>query len=521
MANETGKSRSQRIEIDYYKRASGLSRWRTACIVAACILSAAYILFATLFASTRSQLSTGDVANVHASFENDCQQCHLEFNPVARDAKSIDLPMFGIVPSETNAATEAKCLKCHAVGHHFRDEMVLDGQMIDQNCAGCHHDHMGRGFDMVAIQSDQCVQCHGALAEKCTGSPSVRDAVTTFTEAAHGNFRSLGLTGQQVPNPGSIKFDHAQHMRAGQVEAGQRGGMTLSRMPASSRPKYASSDQDPESLVQLDCASCHEFDGQPRDGFNMLADAELGRYMAPVNFETHCASCHPVLPAVPSNQTPVIPHAVPWEQVDVLVAAIADGQRDLKLVRQLGDDTQTIAKLGEGLGQSNGQTLDTRVDSISATDLRSAIMDQCRLCHEEDALTDKVIAESMADEIPPMIPARWFQKGLYDHAAHREIDCRYCHGQAYGPEDTGEPSATLSPPTDNEVVMIGGIETCQGCHRDPETTTPRELVTAEATGLFGSLATWASNDCVMCHRYHTPMPENDRAMEIPAVASAP
>jgi hypothetical protein len=101
-------------------------------------------------------------------------------------------------------------------------------------------------------------------------------------------------------------------------------------------------------------------------------------------------------------------------------------------------------------------------------------------------------------DAPPLIPGRWLRYGIYDHAAHRDIDCRYCHAPAYAagaPDQSGQ---------DQNRVLIAGIDRCVGCHRPAESPTPAELLVAgEPDPRLGGQSLWASDRCTMCHRYHT------------------
>jgi hypothetical protein len=129
---------------------------------------------------------------------------------------------------------------------------------------------------------------------------------------------------------------------------------------------------------------------------------------------------------------------------------------------------------------------------------REMLKQQCLKCHEESLIaSDQSIMAARDPDAPPLIPARWLAHGIYDHAAHRDVDCRYCHAQAYA---AGNPEL---PGQDQNTVMISGIESCVGCHRPAETPTPNDLlVGSEPDPQFGGQSLWASDRCTMCHRYH-------------------
>jgi hypothetical protein len=67
---------------------------------------------------------------VHADFENDCEQCHV--------------PIQGV--------TDARCERCHEeVARQVRSSLGLHAAMgVEVGCARCHPEHEGRAFDVAA-----------------------------------------------------------------------------------------------------------------------------------------------------------------------------------------------------------------------------------------------------------------------------------------------------------------------------------------------------------------------------------
>ncbi|WP_372719402.1 cytochrome c3 family protein [Novipirellula sp.] len=488
---ETGKQRSQRIQIDYYRRRGGLHRFRTLCIAVGGIAAVLYACFVLAGAAGKSHLSTGPVAIAHASFENDCKLCHQNFTPISSDASSLDIKPIGVNATKSIQHIETACQSCHQVGSHYRETMRAEAKLVDQNCAGCHVDHQGRDHDLSLVTNERCASCHADLSSVCSAAPTVNANVVAFTKADHGDFASL-----QKPDPGVVKFDHAQHMRPGQVDAGQRGEMTLAMLDESLRDRYRGEGQDDSAAVQLDCGSCHQMVGNPSGANTMASDGELGRYMAPVSFEQHCSACHSMNSGAATADTTPIPHAVPWSKVDLLLAATIDGVRATGQARSPRGDARTVAVPGEGVGKpATGESVSSIVDVRLA---RERVQSQCLKCHDQASVTDEAIRASLGNQSAEMIPSRWFEHGIYDHAAHRRIDCKYCHEAAYNSDTAAKPA------TDQDVVMIAGIQSCTGCHRDSELPTPASLASSETVSLLGGQPTWASDRCTLCHRYHPP-----------------
>lgn len=490
MARETGKQRSQRIQIDYYRKKGGLYRLKAACIIVALVGSALYAVY-VLAAGGQTHISTGPLSRAHASFEADCQQCHADFTPIDGRGAKLNLSFAGINSEDSINHIETSCQKCHEVGDHYRETMNSDWQLTDKNCGGCHADHKGRDFDLNLIAADRCTSCHSDLAAGCTGTPNVRPQVAAFTKEAHGDFASL-----TKQDSGTIKFDHQQHMLPGQVNKGEKGAFTIAMLDEALRSKYRKEGQDDSSPITLDCSSCHEFAGNPSGTQTLAADAELGRYIKPIAFEEHCSACHGMSPGVATPNTTPLPHAVPWSKIELLLQASITGARAGGDTRAPRDDQQATPQPGFGLGNPPPES-DPIASAGTVAAAKKLVVGQCLKCHDENAIKDETIKSAISGTLPPMIPPRWFESGLYDHGIHREIDCRYCHEGAYATDGAAKPAM------DQEQVMIAGIDTCTGCHRDAELPTPSSLTSV--SHLLGSQTTWASDNCTTCHRYHTPL----------------
>ena len=511
----TGKSRSQRINIDYYRQKTWLTRSRGLLALVAGLVAMLYCLY--VFASgSASQLSTGPVAAAHASFENDCQQCHLDFTPIAADS-------IRFASSKGLDRLEEACQQCHRVDHHFRGSMKPEFAAIDQHCSGCHTDHQGRDNDMVNIASRKCTQCHSDLPSTCQAGASiqVRPKVSEFTLEGHGSFAGLAKD-----DPGRVKFDHAQHMRPGQVDAGVKGGFMIAMLEANLRESYRKSVdgnvQADDSLVTLACNDCHQFAGQPDQ--KLVGDEELGRHIAPIAFEQHCAACHSMNYVGRSNDTLPLPHAAPWKEINLLLATKLAGAQLNGDIRMPRDAVRETPLVGEGQSQAmvnpapttsdDGVTKEINAAAVLAG--RAATEKRCLQCHVAEDITNDSIAASRGGKKSPLIPERWLERGIYDHAAHRKVDCAFCHADAYAKDKPAK------EPKDDEVVMIGGIETCSGCHRSAESAVPDALTNAATKGILGGQSNWASDSCIECHRYHFERPQTPPtetqvvAMETPA-----
>jgi hypothetical protein len=526
----TGKSRSQRINIDYYRQENWLTRSRGYLALAAAMLAVGYGLY-VFTSGGPSHLSTGPVAMAHASFENDCQQCHLPFTPISGDA-------LRFTSNRSLDRLEETCQKCHRVNHHFRGSMKPEFAAIDQHCSGCHTDHQGRNHDMSNVASTKCTQCHGDLPSTCMSPSSieVRTNITAFTADAHGDFPSL-----QKGDPGRVKFDHGQHMMPGQVDPGVKGGFLISMLEPHLKNKYRKTvdgtPQSDDAMVTLSCADCHKFAGA--SDRSLVGDDEIGRHIEPISFDQHCAACHSLNVAGRTEDTLPLPHAAPWKEVETLIASKLVGGQQLGSIRLPRDAARKTPLVGEGYSGAmpNLSSLpsgDDEEDSIISASVRAglaSVAQRCLQCHMQEDITDESIRSLRAGDSPPLIPERWLKRGIYDHAAHRKIDCAYCHANAYPKATTSAANAVVSNQTavnrdasikkdDSQIVMIGGIETCTGCHRDASSSVPDSMTSEATKTLLGGQGTWASDACIECHRYHWQRPPSLAAEQvIPQVAT--
>ncbi|WP_161604434.1 cytochrome c3 family protein [Roseiconus nitratireducens] len=516
MSLETGKQRSERIQIDYYRKRDDLSRWRFVCIAGALVASGVYAayLFGWSGKATEqriTQFSTGPLSSVHAHFEDRCEACHLSGTPIDLQATAGPadfgpaeaLTLLGIDRQSSLNHLESVCQRCHQVAAHHDERMTQDGQDIDRNCSLCHAEHRGAEKDLVAVSNAKCAICHQRLSRVCVSSPRVDESTVAFDRSGHGDFQSL-----KDPDPGRIRFDHAQHLRPGQVEPGQRGGTTYAALSPQWRRRYdrgqeSGASASDDAPVQLNCDDCHQLSGNPEGRSTQGADLELGRYFQTISFEQHCVGCHGISPGVATSDAPLLPHAAPWDQVDLLLSATILGARARGQARLPGDNSRREPLPGIGVGAAP-ETVSTRLPDGVLDAARQRVQAQCQTCHLPEDYTDQAIARVGRRNADPMIPPRWLRKGLYDHAAHRSIQCEYCHAAVHQAGETTDP-------VDQSQVMIAGIESCVACHRPAKNPLPQS-VSPEIEAMFGTTPTWGSDDCTLCHRYHG----FDAAQEAPA-----
>ena len=106
---------------------------------------------------------------------------------------------------------------------------------------------------------------------------------------------------------------------------------------------------------------------------------------------------------------------------------------------------------------------------------------RCGLCHFFDVdPTDYTVT----DFKPANLEEVWFESAHFDHAAHRAVDCRECHAEAY---DVKKLDVSLDF---SDEVMLPGIAVCQKCHAPA------------GSDSNGQPLGGARHDCTECHDYH-------------------
>ena len=207
-----------------------------------------------------------------------------------------------------------------------------------------------------------------------------------------------------------------------------------------------------------------------------------GDYMLPVTYENQCRACHP-LTFDPKSPEVSIPHGLQPRQVhNFLVGAFAEEafgkkERDLPkpLRRPLPGTAVTPEEKKEIDAKLAGQ-METFLyrDKVAAADKQVFLGKQtCGECHVYEGAGTQIVPDRIAST---QVPGVWFKHAVFNHAAHRALNCLACHAQA----QTSTGSAD---------VLLPGIDTCVECH------SPQAFRDGKIRG-------GARFDCTECHRYH-------------------
>lgn len=429
------------ISLDYFRRLRPLRGSRSWVTMAAMLVSALYAGW-TLGPARHAAHEAAPVATAHALFNDDCARCHSEpLQPLVRLVRG-DL---------VRTVSNRTCLSCHDGAAHHKNEERPGA------CAVCHAEHRGKAL-LARVADGHCTSCHAQLRDD--HPKTMYENVSAFS-ADHPEFRILRT---KQKDEAKLHFNHAVHLALDLAALRSRDGAGIQR--------YGD---------RLECSACH----QP--------DAER-RYLQPISYARHCASCHPLTVRITGDmpdadaraaaeefrrtpvphQEPSIVRAVLRERLvefvqrhPVASGARAEPPRALP-GRAPRPVTQAESRWVKGQADEAERLLFTNRELPRAE--RGLFEGSCRQCHVPALLGG---SNGLPQYLPTALPARWLTHGRFAHDSHRMLDCLACHGAAAASQATSD-------------VLLPGLQSCQECHRQPG---------------------GARSDCAECHSYH------DRSLE--------
>ena len=462
----TTKKLAQRIDLNYFKRATPLKRAKVWLSVLAPLI--ALIWIGAHFAGRDSRVySSGRLSNPHAVFETQCAACHVQ-QAGAYSAK----------------AENTACLACHDGPVHHNS--------YQSGCAQCHVEHRGK-VNLYAASNEACATCHRELQSKAPPNTPYAIHITDF-ETTHPEFTALRAS---VQDPGTIKLNHMLHMKPiRSAPNGPNVQLTCSDCHrsegASSKSPwpYGDSKYIAASVSYSDTESFHAGGTTGLAPHNPASGREL---MAPVKFATACAACH--LLTFDKRFDEGVPHDKP----DVIHAFLVK-----KFSSYIAAHSNELREMQDPARDLTGKPLPPRIQTLTPSqwiEEKVAVAEEllarktCAQCHQMSLqkLPDTTIARWMASEhnssatqmtqggVAPVLPLRlpvvaaanvtlrWLPHSKFDHSAHTGFTCTSCHSKAL-------------TSTDSSDILIPGIATCQTCH---------------APG-----PNHAESRCFECHTYH-------------------
>ena len=401
MRVRTAKQRAQRIDLNYFKHARGMKRWR---ILLSLALPIAAVAWVSAFAASgnRAPYSAGPVSSAHAFAERRCEVCHTG-SDTPRDVRAPRDPRPGFRAHTTDAA----CMACHDAPAHAAN------QTPPRACATCHQEHRGR-VQLAQTSDGFCIECHGDL-KTTQGAPAVAKAIGAFG-SGHPEFAAIKAGAQ---DPGRLRFNHAVHMK--------------------------DSLRGPAGPQKLACATCHKPEVS-RTAAKLKGPSTTG-LMAPITYQQDCASCHPLFFDERIEQA--APHALP-EHVrafvqQALVGYIRENPGDLSKPDSAFRHVPLNFPRPAEPPAKNAQEWVTR---RAAADERLLWNKTCVECHDRG--TQPPAAEGLPAYAKTDITRQWMPRAAFSHTPHLMVTCASCH------------AAEASTKTSD--VLMPAQAVCATCH---------------------------------------------------------
>jgi len=450
---ESARQRAFRVPLDHFRQSDPLIRIKWWLSLAVLVLTTGYV--AWLFIDQRSggrNASPNKLASAHATWNDDCRRCHVDFRPLSADAVDLFAVARGGSSTDHRQLVDRACATCHAAQAAPHHTNLNAGEIAA--CAACHQEHRGTSADIKRPADAHCTNCHSDIAAHRSGASILAQPINNvarFAATTHPDFRSL------ASDPGNITFNHWLHLQPGLAVSDARQKLKLTDLDSTGQSQYQRFIKG--ELIQLDCSACH----QP--------EAVGGESMQPIAYELHCRACHPIeVNLTPDARPASVPHGLSAQRLTEALDGMLLAERLKTAPAPATPDESGAAPLvpGRTLGQNLAQKIG---DDVARR--RTLAMSQVRLrcvhCHH---------ASDEGEVLPATIPAVWLSHARFDHSAHQHVDCRTCHAAAYAGDKQQLP--------DDKQVMIAGLATCVQCHAPP----------ARGTG-------GARFDCAECHRYHS------------------
>jgi len=428
--------------LDYYRRPLVTRLWKRRWNWLA-LLAALLVTAALYFAQQDELFQAGPISPAHVTAGATCKDCHDQaWQPALRLAK---------FTSDLHSVSDAACQKCH---QEIADHHQSLGTAAHA-CASCHQEHRG-SQRLTQLQDSQCTSCHGNLAELATAPVGFHAKIKTFATGVAEHPEFAILRNETQPNEAHGVWRVARF----DSEAGKRwmdvGGVKFNHQAHLATEGLLDADRKP---VTLACAACHTEDAS-------------GETMAPVNYQQHCATCHPLRLSGKFESLGDLPHRQP----EILRGVIRDRLSRQTVVGEEAPSRIPLLPKPAALTSEQVKTVDELLGEAEHAVLGLEAKGMCRKCHHVvmnqgnwEVLPAIPTAPSAASQ---MIPRHWLQHGRFDHSSHRTVDCNLCH-EADRSERTSD-------------ILLPSIATCRTCHG--------AVVTTMANGVGDS--------CVMCHAFH-------------------
>jgi hypothetical protein len=424
-------------ELDYHRRRRRLRVARLWVTLTCSLLAGGFVAWSAWPGNHAVHQASG-LAVAHASFNQDCARCHdVAFQPVARLVSG----------DAARSVSNETCNSCHHGADHNPQ------QHFAPDCVSCHREHRGKPV-LSHVADAHCTDCHADLHRKDGQAPTVARVTAFATD--HPEF-AAAAPGRL--DESRLRFNHKFHLELDLKALREQGRNGLD--------KYND---------RLDCAACHQPDA-------------ARRYMQPIKYDKHCATCHTLSvqvagrfddpaanAALEAFRKQPAPHAEPPMVRAVLRERLVELVRRHPVVPAAPkppDPTRFIPGQARALTESEWTWVKGRAGAAEEIlfaekelpRLEGRTESQCVHCH---LTRPGPRSDGLPIYEPTRVPDRWMPKSVFRHDAHRMLDCAQCHGQALTSLHARD-------------VLMPNRAACVQCHHP---------------------AGGARTDCFECHQYH-------------------
>jgi len=481
---ENGRQRAAKIERFYHKALDQFiyrKRWLSLLSLFVGISYSAWLL---LSSDGALHVTTGELSQPHFAWnKTGCENCHLPNIPIRTDA-------WGGERIENIAKNNNQCNgACHAVTGHF-EANTKTGVLESESCSTCHREHLGFDRSLVEVYDVECARCHAdmasvALVPAALNSNALKPVSNFSSENGHPEFASL-----KIPDPGTIRFSHAQHMRPGQPKSPNGAdAKKLDMIPEKFRGLYQYR-VDANKLIQLTCSDCHARDVELRgyEGLELAdskptASVQTTNHMLykPLDFDKHCVGCHDL---------DGLPHGLDRDEMNQAIQEL-NPLKTLEYLKTRFKEPELDSLADGKMSKEMKDEIDSRKQRLDAILVNGGIT--CKKCHEPSSELNSIVA-------PSNLKRQWLRDASFTHGAHLMVSCKDCHAEAYKASNEvfdSEMVGNKKSEEESNQVMIAGLAKCRECHiQDAQLRSQK----------FATLKHVATADCVDCHRYHSDSP---------------
>ena len=189
--SESAKRRSLRVPLDHYAQSGCIAPHEAALVGYRGLCGLAYAAWLMVGGRSEQQhASPGPVAAVHAAWNDDCQACHRDFQPLRSDAVSL----VGLSRGLSSSSIARRSV--HQMSQHAGASCGCQGEGSAELCK-LPSRTSGQAADIVRPADGSCLGCHRDLEQHRNGASGLTPAVA--------NVWGFGLGGKDKSERGRIR----------------------------------------------------------------------------------------------------------------------------------------------------------------------------------------------------------------------------------------------------------------------------------------------------------------------------